>query len=136
MVGPTVLLVSETPGLADALRLFLETLGYSTVVEEDPQEAWARVSDTGGAGVDAVVVVCNQTRSEFLERYPRPSPENTDPLPVVVVGDPRLEDEARCLSSVRFVPLPLDMAELGRALDDAAFPPPLAPGPPSVGTVS
>lgn len=133
MVGPTVLLVSETPSLADALRLFLETLGYSTVAEEDPGAAVARVSVAGSAGVDAVVVVCNQSRSEFLERYRHGSRDRAGTLPVVVVGDPRLEEEGGWPTTVRFVALPLDVAELGRALEDAAFPPVAPPAPSSVG---
>ena len=135
MAGPTVLLVSETPSLADSLRLFLETLGYATVTEEDPDAAWARVSSAGSLGIDAVVVVCNRSRSEFLERYRGGFRGSAEPMAVVVVGDPRLEDEGDWPPAVRFVSLPLDVAELGRALEDAAFPPASPPGRSTAGVV-
>ena len=108
MVSGRILLVRETPSLADAVQLLLETVGY-TVVPVNSLPVHSRRGRTRSVGaVEAVIFACNQPTSAMLERLPEALPEESRGVPTVVLGRPARELQGSTHPGVRFVGLPLD----------------------------
>lgn len=108
MGRPAVLLIRETPSLADSLELLLDTVGFRVRSE-------AKITpDTPMAGgvpiesVQAIVLACNKPRSEVLLGYPDQFPPGLRGLPLVVVGGRAAESRGRWPSNVRFLELPIE----------------------------
>jgi hypothetical protein len=108
MASGRILLVRETPSLADAVQLLLETVGY-TVVPVNSLPLHSRRGRTRSVGpVEAVIFACNQPTSSMLERLPEALPEESRGVPTVVLGRPARELQGSTHPGVRFVGLPLD----------------------------
>ena len=108
MDRPRILLVRETPSLADSVKLLLETVGY-TVVSVDSLPIPRRRGHAREVGrVDAVIVACNEPTSAMLERLPGALPAAYRGAPAIVLGRPARESQSTTHPGVRFVGLPLD----------------------------
>ncbi|HYA56858.1 MAG TPA: hypothetical protein VEH57_00090 [Thermoplasmata archaeon] len=108
MESPRILLVRETPSLADSVQLLLETVGYRVVpVNSLPlPRRKGRARETGEVG--AVIVACNEPTSAMLDRLPGALPEAYRGAPTIVLGRPAREEQSTAYPGVRFVGLPLD----------------------------
>ncbi len=127
MVGPSVMVVRETASLADSVQLLLETVGFRVVPEEGVPEALERLADTRREPIRAVVVACNQARSEMLGAFPESFPSSARKLPLVVVGDRPSLARRGWPSNILFVGLPFETRRFLELLHDrmdlAATPP-------------
>jgi FixJ family two-component response regulator len=120
MAIPQVVVVRETPSLADSVQLLLETVGFHVLAYDSPSKAFAHVRE-GGQGVPvAIVVACNRSSCETLRTYPGHLPPYLLPLPVIVVGRSVAVPNGTSPSNVRFVALPLQAKEFLAMLDRLA----------------
>jgi hypothetical protein len=116
MVRPLVLVVRETPSLADSTQILLETVGFRVVSFGSLSSALERISDEYAEPIRAIVVACNQAYSETLRGYPDSLPEEARSLPVLVVGQRALQGAKKWPANVRSLGLPLDAGALVAAL--------------------
>lgn len=112
MARPLILVVRETPSLADSIQLLLETVGFRVIAESRPAAALSRLEAPSRDLIRAVVVACNEARSETLERLPREATLSGGELPLVVVGSRPLSTRSRWPPKVRSFPLPLEAGAL------------------------
>jgi DNA-binding response OmpR family regulator len=112
MDRPFVVIVRETPSLADSLGLLLETVGYQVGLESTVSHALARLHREGRTPIRAIVVACNRRESETLKGYPESFPSDARNLPLIVVGDRASESRRVWPSNVKFFHLPFDAREL------------------------
>jgi len=126
-MGPArILLVRESPSLADSVQLLLETVGYTVVpVNSLPLRRRSRAARSDP--VEAVVVACNEPTSTMLDRLPAGLPETSRGAPTIVLGRPARERQGSTHPDVRFVALPLDTAGFVGLLAELVRHP--APGP-------
>jgi hypothetical protein len=115
MVRPLVLVVRETPSLADSVQILLETVGFRVVSFGSVASALERIADRTAEPIRAIVVACNQAVSETLRSYPMSFPTEARSVPLLVVGQRALQGGKIWPSNVRSLGLPLD----GRALVSA-----------------
>lgn len=116
MVRPLVLVVRETPSLADAVQILLETVGFRVLSFGSFPSALERIQDRSAEPIGAIVVACNQAYCETLRGYPESCPEEARTLPLLVVGQRALQSRARLPAHVRSLGLPLDAGALVSAL--------------------
>jgi Flagellar regulatory protein FleQ len=116
MVRPLVLVVRETPSLADSVQILLETVGFRVVSFGSLASAVERIEDAGAEPIRAIVVACNQAFSDTLRRYPESLPERARLIPFLVVGKRALQERSAWPSNVRTLGLPLDSGALVSAL--------------------
>jgi CheY-like chemotaxis protein len=118
MDSPLVMVVRETPSLADSLQLLLETVGFRVVPETSVPPALARLRSPDQDMVRAVVVACNQPRSDMLRGYPDSFPPEARDLPLLVVGGRAAESRRVWPSNVHFLGLPFEAREFVRLLNE------------------
>lgn len=116
MTGPLVLVVRETPSLADSLQLLLETVGFRVRPEAGIPSGPSPSGDEGSA--QAIVLACNQPRSEVLRGFPDRFPPEYRGLPVVVVGGRAAAARGDWPPNVRFVGLPIDAGSLVKLIGE------------------
>lgn len=116
MVRPLVLVVRETPSLADSVQILLETVGFRVVSFGSLTSTRERIEDRSAEPIRAIVVACNQAFSETLHAYPDRFPEEARSLPILVVGQRALEGGRKWPPNVRSLGLPLDSGALVAAL--------------------
>jgi len=116
MVRPLVLVVRETPSLADSVQILLETVGFRVVSFGSVGSALDRIQDRTAEPIRAIVVACNQAVSETLRGYPASFPSEARSTPLLVVGQRALQAGRIWPSNVRSLGLPLDGAALVSAL--------------------
>jgi len=116
MVRPLVLVVRETPSLADSVQILLETVGFRVVSFGSTASALDRIQDLSAESIGAIVVACNQAYSETLRGYPASFPPEARSVPLLVVGERSLQSGRIWPSNVRSLGLPLDGAALVSAL--------------------
>lgn len=120
MVGAPVVMVRETPSLADSVQLLLETVGFHVLPFDSATKAFAHLRE-GNAGFPlAIVVACNRPACETLRTYPDHLPSYLLPLPLIVVGRTTHVPEGPWPSNVRFVGLPIQAKEFLAMLDRLA----------------
>jgi CheY-like chemotaxis protein len=120
MTAPLVLVVRETPSLADSVQLLLETVGFRVAAYDSVGRAFARLRDGDAASVLATVVACNRAACESLRNYPEGLPPAATPIPLIVVGRSVAVPEHPWPTNVRFVALPLQTKEFLAMLDRLA----------------
>lgn len=113
---PLVLVVRETPSLADSVQILLETVGFRVVSFGSLASALDRIGDRTAEPIRAIVVACNRALSETLRGYPQSFPAEARSVPVLVVGQRPLEGTKIWPSNVRSLGLPLDASALVSAL--------------------
>jgi hypothetical protein len=116
MVRPLVLVVRETPSLADSVQILLETVGFRVVSFGSIRSALERIQDRSAEPIGAIVVACNQAYSETLRGYPESLPEEARTVPLLVVGQRALQSRGKLPANVRSLGLPLDAGALVSAL--------------------
>jgi len=116
MVRPLVLVVRETPSLADSVQILLETVGFRVVSFATVASALDRIGDRTAEPIRAVVVAGNQPFSETLRGYPQRFPPDARSVPILVVGSRALQDAKIWPSNVKSLDLPLDAGTLVSAL--------------------
>jgi hypothetical protein len=116
MVRPLVLVVRETPSLADSVQILLETVGFRVVSFGSFASAVDRIQDRRAEPIGAIVVACNQAYSETLRTYPDGLPEDARSVPLLVVGQRALQSRSKLPGNVRSLGLPLDAGSLVSAL--------------------
>jgi CheY-like chemotaxis protein len=116
MVRPLVLVVRETPSLADSVQILLETVGFRVVSFGSLSSALDRIEDRAAEPIRAVVVACNQAYSETLRGYPESFPAEARDVPLLVVGQRALQGGRKWPANVRSLGLPLDSGALVTAL--------------------
>lgn len=116
MVRPLVLVVRETPSLADSVQILLETVGFRVVSFGTVGSAVDRIGDPSAEPIRAVVVACNEPFSETLRGYPQSFPSEARAVPLLVVGSRALQGAKIWPSNVRSLGLPLDAGKLVSAL--------------------
>jgi len=116
MVRPLVLVVRETPSLADSVQILLETVGFRVVSFGTLASAIDRIADPVAEPIRAIVVACNQAVSETLHNYPSSFPSEARSVPLLVVGQRALQGGKVWPPNVRSLGLPLDAASLVSAL--------------------
>jgi len=116
MVRPLVLVVRETPSLADSVQILLETVGFRVLAFSSRASAVDRIQDADAEPIRAIVVACNQVVSETLRGYPETFPEAARSVPLLVVGQRALEVGRKWPMNVRSIGLPLDSGALVRAI--------------------
>lgn len=116
MVRPLVLVVRETPSLADSVQILLETVGFRVVSFGCLASALDRIGDPTAEPIRAIVVACNQAYSETLRAYPGSFPGEARSVPLLVVGQRALQGGRIWPSNVRSLGLPLDAGALVSAL--------------------
>jgi hypothetical protein len=120
MDTPLVMVVRETPSLADSLQLLLETVGFRVVPEASVPLALARLRNLDEETVRAIVVACNQPRSDMLRGFPDSFPTEARDLPLVVVGGRAAESRRFWPQSVHFVGLPFEARDFVKLLNELA----------------
>jgi hypothetical protein len=119
---PLVVVVRETPSLADSLQLLLETVGFRVRTEPGIPTPYCE-SDGGHSGpARAIVLACNKPRSEVLRGFPDRFPAEDRDLPLVVVGDRAAEARGAWPPNVHFVALPFDARSFVKLLTDLTAP--------------
>lgn len=113
---PLVLVVRETPSLADSVQILLETVGFRVVSFGSLASTLDRIGDRSAEPIRAIVVACNQAYSETLSGYPQSFPADARTLPILVVGQRPLQGARIWPSNVRSLGLPLDASTLVSAL--------------------
>jgi len=116
MVRPLVLVVRETPSLADSVQILLETVGFRVLSFGSLSSALERIEDRSAEPIRAIVVACNQVYSETLQGYPESVPEEARDVPLLVVGRRALQGRRKWPANVRSLGLPLDSGALVAAL--------------------
>ena len=116
MVRPLVLVVRETPSLADSVQILLETVGFRVVSFGCLGSALDRIEDRTAEPIRAIVVACNQAYSETLRGYPASFPAEARTIPLLVVGQRALQQGRIWPSNVKSLGLPLDASTLVSAL--------------------
>ena len=116
MVRPLVLVIRETPSLADSVQILLETVGFRVVSFGGLSSALDRIKDRTAEPIRALVVACNQAYCESLRGYPESFPEEARTVPLLVVGQRALQGGRRWPPNVTSMGLPLDSGALVRAL--------------------
>jgi len=116
MVRPLVLVVRETPSLADSVQILLETVGFRVVSFGSVASALDRIGDRTAEPIRAIVVACNQAFSETLRGYPQSFPREAQAVPLLVVGQRALQGSRIWPANVRSLGLPLDGSALVSAL--------------------
>jgi hypothetical protein len=116
MVRPLLLVVRETPSLADSVQILLETVGFRVLSFDTLATARDRLGDLGAEPIRAIVVVCNRPYSETLRGYPDSLPTEVRSVPVLVIGQRALQSGKRWPDNVRSLGLPLDSGALVAAL--------------------
>lgn len=117
MGPPEVLVVRETPSLADSVQLLLETVGFRVVAYDSPSRAFAHLREGGREPTLAVVVACNRGLCETLRGYPDHLSPVLRTLPVIVVGRTLEVPAGPWPANVRFVALPLQAKQFLALLD-------------------
>jgi len=118
MDSPLVMVVRETPSLADSLQLLLETVGFRVVPESSVPPALARLRQAKADAVRAIVVACNQPRSDLLRGFPDSFPSEARDLPLLVVGARAAESRRVWPPNVHFLGLPFEAREFVRLLNE------------------
>jgi len=131
MVRPLVLVLRETPSLADSVQILLETVGFRVLSFGSRASALDRIEDRSAEPIRAIVVACNQAYSEMLRGYPESFPEDVRAVPLLVIGQRALQGGGKWPANVRSLGLPLDSGTLVTALTqltgiEAAVSPPSA----------
>jgi hypothetical protein len=116
MVRPLVVVIRETPSLADSVQILLETVGFRVISFGSLASALERIEDQSAEPIRAIVVACNQAYSETLHGYPDTFPERARTVPLLVVGQRALQNRQRMPANVRSLGLPLDSGTLVAAL--------------------
>jgi hypothetical protein len=116
MVRPLVLVIRETPSLADSVQILLETVGFRVVSFGSLASAVDRMADRGAEPIRAIVVACNQAYCEAMRGYPGSLPEGQRDTPLLVVGQRAFHERPNWPSNVRSLGLPLDAGALVSAL--------------------
>ena len=116
MVRPLVLVVRETPSLADSVQILLETVGFRVVSFGGLASALDRIEDRTAEPIRAIVVACNQAYCETLRGYPGSFPVEARSIPLLVIGQRALQRGHIWPSNVRSLGLPLDAGALVSAL--------------------
>lgn len=116
MVRPLVLVVRETPSLADSVQILLETVGFRVVSFGSVARALDRIGDPTAEPIGAIVVACNQAVSETLRGYPLSFPSESRSVPLLIVGQRALQEGKIWPANVRSLGLPLDGNALVSAL--------------------
>jgi hypothetical protein len=116
MVRPLLLVVRETPSLADSVQILLETVGFRVVSFDSLPSARERLGDRGAEPIRAIVVACNRAYSDTLRGYPESLPAEVKNVPLLVVGQRALQGGRRWPPNVRSLGLPLDSGALVAAL--------------------
>lgn len=109
------MIVRETPSLADALQLLLETVGFRVRTAAGIPPAVA--PSESPEAVRAIILACNKPRSEVLRGFPDRFPEGDRDLPLLVVGDRAAEARGAWPPNVHFVALPFDARSFVQLLD-------------------
>jgi hypothetical protein len=112
MVRPLVLVVRETPSLADSVQILLETVGFRVVSFGGLASALDRIEDGTAEPIRAIVVACNQAYSETLRGYPASFPVEARSIPLLVVGQRAFQRGRIWPINVRSLGLPLDAGAL------------------------
>ena len=120
MTAPQVLVVRETPSLADSVQLLLETVGFHVAAYDSVGRAFARLREGDPSGIVATVVACNRASCDSLRNYPEGLPPAAAPIPLIVVGRSVELNDRRWPPNVRFVALPLQTKEFLAMLDRLA----------------
>jgi len=131
MTPSEVLVVRETPSLADSVQLLLETVGFRVLAFDSPAKAFSYLRAADREPPLALVVVCNRAFCETLRVYPAHASSVHRSLPVIVVGRTVQVPLDRSPGNVRFVALPLQAKEFLALLDrlaSAGAPPEPPPG--------
>jgi len=118
MDNPLVMVVRETPSLADSLQLLLETVGFRVVPEPSVPPALARLRSAEDDSVRAIVVACNQPRSDMLRGFPDSFPTEARDLPLLVVGGRAAESRRVWPPNVHFLGLPFEAREFVKLLNE------------------
>jgi DNA-binding response OmpR family regulator len=118
MDRPLVMVVRETPSLADSVQLLLETVGFRVDSEPSVPRALARLRSPDEDGFRAIIVACNQPRSEMLRGYPDSFPMDARDLPLLVVGGRAAESRRVWPANVHFLGLPFEAREFVRLLNE------------------
>lgn len=118
MDGPLVMVVQETPSLAESLGLLLETVGFRVEPEPSVSLALARLRRADEDTVRAIVVACNQPGSEMLRGYPDSFPKEARELPLLVVGGRAAESRRVWPPNVRFFGLPIETRKFVKLLNE------------------
>ncbi|MGA7477281.1 MAG: hypothetical protein WBW47_08790 [Thermoplasmata archaeon] len=116
MVRPLLVVVRETPSLADSVQILLETVGFRVVSFGSLSSAIDRIGDRTAEPPRAIVVACNQAYSETLRGYPESFPPEARNVPLLVVGQRAFQDGRKWPANVRSIGLPLDSGALVNAL--------------------
>ncbi len=131
MARPLVMVVRETESLADSIQLLLETVGFRVIPESTVEGALTRLATLQRESVRAVVIACNQPRSEMLRAFPEGFPSSARDLPVLVVGDRAAGERTGWPANVRFIGLPFVARRFVETLDRATR---IAPAPVATAT--
>jgi FixJ family two-component response regulator len=118
MDSPLVMVVRETPSLADSLALLLETVGFRVEPQPSAPLALARLRRTDEEAVRAIVVACNQPGSEMLRGFPDSFPTDARDLPLIVVGGRAAGSRRVWPRNVRFFGLPFEAREFVKLLNE------------------
>jgi len=116
MVRPLVLVLRETPSLADSVQILLETVGFRVVSFGSLASALERMEDRTAEPIRAIVVASNQAYSEALKAYPESVPDTVRSVPLLVVGQRAFHERQYWPPNVRWLGLPLDAGALVSAL--------------------
>ncbi len=127
MSRPVVLVVRETPSLADSLQLLLETVGYRVRTEVGIPPGVTGPAAAAEEAVRVIVLACNKPRSDVLRGYPDRFPVDYHGLPLVVVGSRAAGARGIWPPSVHFVDLPIDARSFVQLIGDLATPNGTAP---------
>jgi len=114
-----ILLVDDTPEIAELLTFALRDHGYEVVATGYAVTVGERVAE---ASADALVLDCSSfDMSESLFDMVRSDPDHAD-LPVVIISDtPEAADaslQARQADHVLLIPKPFTGTQVARALDE------------------
>jgi len=118
MGSPLVMVVRETPSLADSVQLLLETVGFRVVPEPSVPPALARLRSAEDDSVQAIVVACNQPQSDMLRGFPDLFPTEARSLPLLVVGGRAAQSRRVWPANVHFLGLPFVAREFVRLLNE------------------
>ena len=116
MVRPLVLVLRETPSLADSVQILLETVGFRVVSFSSLTSAVERMEDRSAEPFRAIVVASNQAYSGAMSGYPDSFPERARAVPLLVVGQRAFHERRSWPPNVRWLGLPLDAGALVSAL--------------------
>jgi hypothetical protein len=118
MDRPLILVVRETPSLADSLELLLDTVGFRVRSESKITPDTPSTDGVPPEPPQAIVLACNKPRSESLLGYPDQIPFGLRDLPLVVVGGRAAEARGHWPSNVHFVGLPIEPRSFVKLLGD------------------